>query len=209
MSFLFGGARPTNTNSLRGVQQEVKQNQRGVGREISKLELQQKTLKAELKKLVHDGRIEAATSKAKLLVRLQVQIKKLDSMRTHMTGLGHQIMEVQSTHKMHDVMVGTTRTMQNLNQRVTMPNMQKALVEYERQSALFSAKGEAMGDGLDEIFEIDGEREEIDGAIASVLKEAGLDLSLSSASVASESVGSGESSDELSARLQMIKSPPG
>lgn len=204
MSFLFGGARPSGKDSLRDYQRKVAGSARGMAREITKLDAQERGMLKELSKHGADGKLEAATTKAKELVRLRAHRARLYTMKANMGGLAQQLQSVQSSAKIHETIALTAKMLQGLNARFDAPSVARMLNEFEKQNALIAAKQELVEDTLDSAFEVDGEADATSEAVLDVLQEAGLDLRGRLGRAAG--LGEAESVEEdLDARLQRLK----
>jgi charged multivesicular body protein 2A len=194
MSFLYGGARPTNTDTVRDFQRKVASNARGVERELARMDQREAALQRELAGCAKDGggtRLDIATAKAREIVRLRAHRGKLVTVKEHMTGLAQQLQTVQATGRIQDIVVTTGRMLQTLNGRFDAGSMALMLAEYERQNAQMAMKQELVDDALESGFEADGEQEDCNEAVAGVLSAAGLDVAARLAS--------GRSGDRLEA----------
>jgi len=178
MAFLFGGGRPSGADSVKDFQRSVASSARGVERELSRAELQEKQMIKELTKFGREGKLDAATSKAKELIRLRAHKGRVQSMKTHMTGLSQQLHMVHSSNKMQETLGQTARMLQGLNARMDISSVHRMLVEFEKQNVLITNKQEIVDDTLDSAFEVEGEQEATNEAVLGVLEEAGLDISL-------------------------------
>ena len=177
MSFLFGGSRPTNTDTVRDFQRKVASHARGVERELARMDQREGVLQRELAGCAKDGsRLDIATAKAREIVRLRAHRGKLCTVKEHMTGLAQQLQTVQATGKIQDMVATTGRMLHTLNGRFDAGAMARMLAEYEKQNAQMTAKQELVDDALDSGFEADGEQEDCNEAIAGVLTAAGLDV---------------------------------
>lgn len=64
-----------------------------------------------------------------------------------------------------------------MNKKLNLPALQGIMREFEKQQAKSSLTEEAMGDALDDAFEVEGEQEETDDVVNQVLDELGCNLS--------------------------------
>jgi charged multivesicular body protein 2A len=202
MSFLFGGARPSGQDSLRDYQRKIAGSARGMGREIAKLDAQEKTILKELAKCGAEGKLEIATTKAKEMVRLRAHRARLYTMKGNMAGLAQQLQTVQSSAKIQETIALTARMLQGLNARFDAPSVARMLAEFEKQNALITHKQEVVDDTLDSAFEVDGEGDATSEAVLDVLQEAGLDLRSRLGPTGTQA---GEDTEDLDARLQRLR----
>jgi charged multivesicular body protein 2A len=176
MSWLFGGGRPANQDSLRDYQRKIAGSARGMEREIRRQDVQEGKLQRELAKCAQENKIDLATAKAKEMVRLRAHRSRLYTMKEHMTGLAQQLQTVQSSAKMQETIAMTARMLQGLNARFDAPAVARMLADFEKQNTLIASKQEIVEDTLDSAFEVDGETDATNEAVLDVLQGVGLDL---------------------------------
>lgn len=66
--------------------------------------------------------------------------------------------------------------MQNMNRQLNLPQIQRILHEFEKQSEIMDMKEEMINDAIDDAMEDEGDEEESDAVVAQVLDELGLQL---------------------------------
>lgn len=178
MSFIFGGARATGSNSVRDMQREVRCGTRGIERDIARLEMQERPIQKELARLGKEGKLSEATEKARELVRLRANKQRLHGMRQQMSGLSSQLSGVQGSVRMQEVLAGATRMLQTINSRVDASTVQRTLAVYEKESAIMTDKQDIIDETLESSLAVDNELQDSDNAVMDILKEAGLEAQL-------------------------------
>jgi division protein CdvB (Snf7/Vps24/ESCRT-III family) len=83
--------------------------------------------------------------------------------------------EMRSTMAMQDSMKKVTRAMVAMNKKADLPQMQKILREFQRQSEKLEMNQEVMGDVLDDSLD-DEDEEEQQAIVNQVLDEIGIHL---------------------------------
>jgi division protein CdvB (Snf7/Vps24/ESCRT-III family) len=210
MAFLFGGGRQSKTDTIKGFQRKVAGNARGMDREIARMDLQEAALQRELSRCAKESKLDTATLKAKEIVRLRAHKTRLRAVKEQMGGLAQQLQGVHMTGKIQESLCGTVQMLQTLNSRMDAGSVSKMLVEYERQTVQMQAKQELMDDAMDSGFEADGEQDDCNEAVISVLEEVGLDAraqleSRSNKPVQPQPFTSDE--HELAIRLEKLRAP--
>lgn len=66
--------------------------------------------------------------------------------------------------------------MQNMNRQLNLPQIQKILHEFEKQSEIMDMKEEMINDAIDDAMEGEDDEEETDAVVTQVLDELGLKL---------------------------------
>merc|ERR1712178_487747 len=78
----------------------------------------------------------------------------------------------KSQHTMAQSMKGVTKAMGRMNKSMNMPQIQKIMAEFQKQSEMMEMKGEMMDDAID-----DGETEEdTDMLVGQILGELGIEM---------------------------------
>ncbi|CAO1630468.1 unnamed protein product [Parajaminaea phylloscopi] len=180
ISTLFG-SRKTPAERLRQHQRSLQKAQRELDRERTKLEAQEKKLVAEIRKNAKDGQMSACKIQARDLVRTRRHIQKFYQMRTQLQAVSLRMQTMRSNQQMGEAMKGATRAMGLMNRSMNLPQVQKIMREFERESEVMDMKEEMMSDAVDEAMDDDaegvGEEEEGDAILKEVLDSIGVDLS--------------------------------
>jgi charged multivesicular body protein 2A len=133
---------------------------------------------------------------AKDLVRTRRYVQKFYQMRTQLQAVGLRIQTLRSNQQMADAMKGATRVsnfvsslksladfllqaMASMNRGLNLPQIQRIMNEFERESSMMDMKEEMMSDAVDGVMEDDEEDEEMEGdkILQQVLEEIGIDVS--------------------------------
>nr|XP_018898051.1 PREDICTED: charged multivesicular body protein 2a-like [Bemisia tabaci] len=77
---------------------------------------------------------------------------------------------------MADAMRGVTKAMQSMNRQMNLPQIQRMLQEFEKQSEIMDMKEEVMNDAIDDAMGDEDDEEEPDTIVSQVLDELGLQL---------------------------------
>ncbi|BHF61732.1 Charged multivesicular body protein 2A [Sparganum proliferum] len=83
---------------------------------------------------------------------------------------------LKSTAAMADAMKQTTRTLVRMNKQMNLPELQKILMEFEKQSGMMEMKEEMISDAMDDVFEEEGDAEASDAVVRQILDELGLEM---------------------------------
>ncbi|XP_026463819.1 charged multivesicular body protein 2a-like [Ctenocephalides felis] len=175
MEWLFGH-RMTPDEMLRKNQRALNKAIRELDRERMRMEQQEKKVIADIKKLAKDGQMDAVKIMAKDLIRTRRYIKKFMIMKANIQAVSLKIQTLKSQNTMAQAMKGVTKAMQNMNKQLNMPQIQKILHEFEKQSEIMDMKEEMINDSIDDAMEEDDDEEESDAIVSQVLDELGLQL---------------------------------
>ncbi|WIA34351.1 hypothetical protein OEZ86_012688 [Tetradesmus obliquus] len=200
---------------------------RELDRERIGLQNQEKKTVAEIKKMAKEGQMDAVKVMAKSLIRNRHAVTKLHGLKSQLQAVSLRIQTLKSTQAMADAMRGATKAMRVMNKRMNLPNMQKILMEFEKQNERMEMTSDMMGDAIDDAMEGEGEEEETDDLIGQVLDEIGIstttqlvsapDMPVAAAAVPAqaapamaEAVGAGPSAgpgidEDLQARLDNLR----
>ncbi|TCD62613.1 ESCRT-III subunit protein did4 [Steccherinum ochraceum] len=175
---LFGRT-VTPAERLRQHQRALAKAQRELDRERTKLEQQEKKLVGDIKRSAKAGQMNACKVMAKDLVRTRRYVQKFYQMRTQLQAVGLRIQTLRSNQQMAEAMRGATRAMGAMNRGLNLPQIQRIMLEFEKESATMDMKEEMMSDAVDDVMddELEEEEEEGDKILKQVLDEIGVDLS--------------------------------
>ncbi|XP_046394174.1 charged multivesicular body protein 2a [Ischnura elegans] len=189
LEWLFG-RRMTPEEMLRKNQRALNKAMRDLDREKAQMEQQEKKIINDIKKMAKEGQMEAVKIMAKDLVRTRRYCKKFMLMKANIQAVSLKIQTLRSQNAMAQAMKGVTKAMQNMNKQLNLPQIQRILHEFEKQSEIMDMKEEMMNDAIDDAMEDEGDEEESDAVVSQVLDELGLQLSdqLSGLPTASDSL---------------------
>lgn len=175
MEWLFG-KKVTPEELLRKNQRALNKAVRDLEREKLKMEQQEKKIIADIKKLAKEGQMDAVKIMAKDLVRTRKYVKKFMLMKANIQAVSLKIQTLRSQNAMATAMKGVTKAMQSMNRQLNLPQIQRILQEFEKQSEIMDMKEEMMNDAIDDAMEGDDDEEETDAVVSQVLDELGLQL---------------------------------
>ncbi|CAE1158591.1 CHMP2A [Acanthosepion pharaonis] len=175
LDWLFGH-RKTPEEMLRQNQRALNKAMRDLDRERNKLEGDEKKVINNIKKMAKEGQMDAVKIMAKDLVRTRRYIKKFILMKANIQAVSLKIQTLRSNNAMAQAMKGVTRAMQTMNKQLKMPQIQKIMMEFEKQSEIMNMKEEMMNDAIDDAMGDEDDEEESDAVVAQVLDELGLQM---------------------------------
>jgi len=175
MEWLFG-KKMTPDEMLRKNQRALNKAMRDLDREKMKMEQQEKKIIADIKKLAKEGQMDAVKIMAQDLVRTRRYTKKFMLMKANIQAVSLKIQTLKSQNTMAQAMKGVTKAMQNMNRQLNLPQIQKILQEFEKQSEIMDMKEEMINEHIDDAMEDEGDEEETDAVVSQVLDELGLQL---------------------------------
>jgi charged multivesicular body protein 2A len=176
MDKLFG-KKKTPEQMLKQHQRTLNKAIRDLDRERGRMEAQEKKVINDIKKMAKDGQMDAVKIMAKDLVRTKRYVKKFILMRANLQGVSLKIQTLKSNNAMAQAMKGCTKTMSSMNKKMNLPQIQKIMMEFEKQSEIMDMKEEMMSDAVDDVIGDEEDDEESDAVVSQVLDELGLGLS--------------------------------
>ncbi|TNY17273.1 Snf7-domain-containing protein [Rhodotorula diobovata] len=175
---LFGRTK-TPAERLRQHQRALQKAQRELDRERSKLEQQEKKLILDIKNSARKGEIGPCKVMAKDLVRTRRYVSKFYTMKTQLQGVSLRIQGMRSNQQMAEAMKGATKAMNLMSRQLNLPQIQRILQDFEKESSMMDMKEEMMGDAIDDAMDDEvGETEEEEGdrILEEVLAEVGVSV---------------------------------
>ncbi|PAV56794.1 hypothetical protein WR25_07168 [Diploscapter pachys] len=175
MEFLFG-RRKTPAEMLRQNQRALNKAIRELDREKQRMEVQEKKVIAEIKKMAKQNQMDSVKVMAKDLVRTRRYIKKFIMMKANIQAVSLKVQTLKSQDAMAQAMKGVTRAMQSMNKQLNLPQIQKIMMEFEKQSEIMDMKEEIMGDAIDDALGDPEDDAESDQIVNQVLDELGIQM---------------------------------
>jgi len=188
MEWLFG-RRLTPEEMLRKNKRALDKAVRDLDRERARMEQQEKKIISDIKKMAKEGQMDAVKIMAKDLVRTRNHVKKFMLMKANIQAVSMKVQTLRSQNAMAEAMKGVTKAMQNMNRQLKLPQVQRILQEFEKQSEIMDMKEEMMNDAMDDALGEDDDEEESDAVVGQILDELGLQLKDQLAGLPQESGG--------------------
>ncbi|CAH8841819.1 unnamed protein product [Trichobilharzia szidati] len=215
MSFLFG-SRKTPEEQLRDNKRAIARATREIEREKTQLERDRVKITNEIRMLAKKGQIDAVRVRAKQIVRMDNYIKKFSLMHSNLTALSMKVQTIKSSATMANAMKQVTVAMRRMNASMQLPQVQRIMMEFEKQTEMMEMKEEMMNDVIDDAIGEDTDVDDSENIVNKVLEELGIDLNaqLSDLPTAKDTVGSGAVANPLKPRavatdgISTIENPP-
>ncbi|WVN87248.1 uncharacterized protein L203_102425 [Cryptococcus depauperatus CBS 7841] len=176
---LFGRSM-TPAERLRQHQRSLQKAQRELDREKGKLEAQEKKTMADIKRNAKAGNMNACKILAKDLVRTRRYVQKFTQMRVQLQAVSLRMQTLRSNEQMATAMKGATRAMGQMNRSLNLPQIQKIMNDFERESSTMDMKEEMMSDAVDDAMEDEdegeGEEVESDKILKEIMDEIGMNM---------------------------------
>merc|ERR1719398_202744 len=126
--------------------------------------------------MAKQGQMDAVKIMAKDLVRTRRYVKKFMLMRANIQAVSLKIQTLKSQNSMAQAMKGVTKAMMMMNKQMKLPEIQKIMQEFEKQSEIMDMKEEMMSDVIDDALGDEDDEEEGDAIVSQVLDELGLQM---------------------------------
>lgn len=206
--------KPTAKESLRQSKRELSNATRGIEREITALQSEEKKLVAEIKRTAKTGNEAATKVLARQLVRLRQQIANLQGSRAQMRGIATHTQAISAQSSVAVGMKGATKAMAAMNKQMAPGTQLKVMQEFQKQAAQMDMTTEMMSDVIDDVLDNDEAEDETEELTNQVLDEIGVDVA-SQLSAAPKGKIRGKNSedvsssgiDDLEKRLAALRNP--
>ncbi|KAG1669499.1 hypothetical protein FOA52_015666 [Chlamydomonas sp. UWO 241] len=170
------GKKKTPAELLRENKRNLDKAIRELDRERMGLQNEEKKIVTEIKKLAKEGQMDAVKVLAKSLVRNRKAVTKMYGLKSQLQAVSLRLATLKSTQAMADAMGGATKAMRMMNRNLNMPQLQKIMMEFERQNERMEMTSEMMGDAVDDAMGEEDEEEESDALVSQVLDEIGIGM---------------------------------
>jgi len=187
---------------MKEYQRSIKRSVRDLDRELNTLKRSEAKLMNDIKKAAKDGRVDSAKIMAKDLVRTRKFQQKMWKMKSHMEAVSLRLTTMNSTTQMAQCMKGVTKVMGKMNAKMNMPQINKIMMEFEKQNEMMGAKEEMMDDAMDDAFADDEDEEEEEMVVGQVMAELGVQLAGAVPSAGVSTMEAGASGAEAGAAAQ-------
>lgn len=162
---------------MREYKRNIDRTIRDLERERIKMSNEERKLMNDMKNCAKKGQMDAVKIMAKDIVRARQYQTKFLKMKSQLNSVSLKLTAMGTTQQMMTSMGQVTRALQGMNKRMNLPEMQKIMMEFEKQNGIMDMKEEMMSDAIDEGLDQGEENEVEEGTLlAQVFDEVGLDL---------------------------------
>lgn len=175
MEFFFG-KRKTPDEILRENKRSIDRAIRDIEKEKSRMEQQEVNLKNDIRKNAKNNQMDSVKIMAKDLVRTKSQIKKFELMKANLQAISIKTATLKSQNNMAQAMRGVTQGLVRMNRQMNLPQIQKIIHEFQKQTDMVDMKEEMINDVMDDVFEGDADEQESDQIVNQVLDELGIEM---------------------------------
>lgn len=205
--------KPTAKEALRESKREMTNATRGIEKEITGLQSEEKKLVAEIKRTAKMGNEGATKILARQLIRLRQQIANLQSSRAQMRGIATHTQAMSAHSSVAVGLKGASKAMDAMNKQMDPAKQAKVIREFQKQSAQMDMTTEMMSEAIDDSLDNDEAEEETEELTNQVLDEIGVDVA-SQLSAAPKGKIAGKNTeatssgvDDLEKRLAALRNP--
>lgn len=184
MEFFFG-RKKTPEEILRDNKRAIDRAIRELEREKNRMEQQEVKLKNDIRKNAKSNQMDSVKIMAKDLVRTKSQIKKFELMKANLQAISIKTATLKSQNNMAQAMRGVTQGLVRMNRQMNLPQIQRVIHEFQKQTDMVDMKEEMINDVMDDVFEEDTDEQESDQIVNQVLDELGIEMNQTLASLPS------------------------
>lgn len=170
------GKKKTLKEQLRENKREINRAIRELDRERTNLQMQEKKLIIEIKKMAKEGQIASVKIMAKDLVRTRQHVTKFYTMRSQLQAVSLRLETAKSAEAMTSALQNTTHAMKSMASTMNLPRLNQIMMEYTKESEKMEMQQEMIGDTIDDVMDADYDQDEEDKIVGQVLDEIGIDL---------------------------------
>lgn len=161
---------------IRDQKRMVERSVRALERDRANLERDEKKLIMDIKKQAKANQMKSVKIMAKDLVRIRKHQEKFVNLTAQLRAISLQMTSMASTQALTESMKKVTRSMMALNSQVNLPQLQKVMQEFAKQSEQMEMKQEMVGDALGDAMDGEEDEKETDEIVNQVLDEIGVSL---------------------------------
>ena len=166
----------TPQEQMRAHKRQITRAVRELDRERSKLQLQEKKLITEIKKLARQGQEGSVRILARDLVRVRSNVTKFYNMKSQLQAVEMRLQTIKSTHAMSEALKGVGKSMVQFNKAMNLPELNSIMQEFSRENQRMEMTEEMMGDAVDMAMGGEDDISATDDVVNQVLSEIGVEI---------------------------------
>ncbi|KAJ2399185.1 Vacuolar protein-sorting-associated protein 24 [Coemansia sp. RSA 2559] len=150
---------------------EIRTQQRGLDRQLRGITMEEKKVEQSIKQLAKKGDIKSCKALARELVRSRRQKDRIATSNAQLNSISMELRRQLSTLKVAGTLQKSTHVMKSVNQLISVPQLQRSLMEMSKEMMKAGIIDEMTEDMLESIDDADVEEEaeaEVDRVLAEV-----------------------------------------
>lgn len=140
------------------------------------MESQEVKLGNDIRNAARKNEMDSVKIMAKDMVRTKSQIKKFNVMKANLQAISLKTATLKSQNSMASAMRGVTQGLIRMNRQMNLPQIQRIIQEFQKQTDMVDMKEEMINDVMDDVFEEDTDEQESDQVVNKVLDELGIEM---------------------------------
>lgn len=162
---------------MREYKRNIERTIRDIDRERVKSANKERSLMIEIRNAAKKEQLEEANIMAKDVVRQKQSQTRAVKMKSNLNAMSSKLSAMESTEQMMKSMSQITKSLKGMNDRFKIPEMQKIVMDFEKNNDQLDMKSELMEDGIDSVFGQDDEAVIDEKALVSqILDEVGFNM---------------------------------
>merc|ERR1719489_443247 len=101
-----------------------------------------------MKKAAKEGQLEAVRTMAKDIVRMKQTETRFVKLKAELRSLSAEMETMSATHSMQKSMKGVSKAMEKCSKFISLPDLQRAIHQYQMESEKMSMKQEMVSDAM-------------------------------------------------------------
>jgi len=170
------GDKKTLKQIIREQKRMVQRSIRSLERERDGLKRDEQKLIIEIKKNAKANQMRSVKIQAKDLVRIRKHQEKFVELTAQLRAISLQMTQMASVQALTDSMKQVSKSMVKLNKQVKLPELQKVMQEFAKESEKLEMKQEIMGDAIEDAMDSNEDEEESEQIVSQVLDELGVSV---------------------------------
>lgn len=170
------GEKKTQKEILREYKRGIQKTKKELEKERANMNKEEKKFISDVKKYGKLNQLDIVRLKIKDVVRARTYQKKFIRMESQLDSISLQLTVLSTNHEMMTCLARISRIMKGINTKMSIPDMQKVVMQFEKESYNMKIKEEFMNDSLDDMNKDDGSEDEEKIVMQQIMDELGLDL---------------------------------
>jgi len=161
---------------IREQKRMVERSVRGLERDRASLQRDEQKLINDIRKAAKANQLKSVRIMAKDLVRIRKHQEKFVNLTAQLRAISLQMTSMASTQALTTSMKNITKAMTRLNKQINLPELNKVMQEFAKQSEQMEMKQEMISDSIDSAMDNAEDEEETDQVVNQVLDELGVSM---------------------------------
>lgn len=169
LSYFF--PKPSTREIIRDHQRTIRRAGREIERSISEIKNEEKKMTSDMKAKAKMGEIDTVRIMARDIAHKRSLINQMSTTQMRLNAIHSQLTLLKVNEPVFRAMIGTTQAVSAINRHLKLPELQRSMMEFEKQNEMLKQTMETMDDTISDTMSAPEETQVSESMVQQIMEE--------------------------------------